>query len=101
MLTPNLVTLAVSLVDLLDYVSGQRVVVVVDVVVVDVVVVDVVCNFSSAKTTRRLHRPMFGNISWPPGAKFSLSPKGELCPLRGLFTPSFTPGLNTLYCLEE
>jgi hypothetical protein len=52
MLTPNLVTLAVSLVDLLDYVSGQRVVVVVDVVVVDVVV-----NFSSAKTTRRLQRP--------------------------------------------
>jgi hypothetical protein len=54
MLAPNLVTLAESLVDLLDYVSGQRVVVV---VVVDVVVVDVVVNFSSAKTTRRLQRP--------------------------------------------
>jgi hypothetical protein len=26
---------------------------------------------------------------------------GEIYPLGGMFTPSFTPRVNTLYCLEE
>jgi hypothetical protein len=26
---------------------------------------------------------------------------GDICPLGGMVTPSFTPGVNTLYCLEE
>jgi hypothetical protein len=30
-----------------------------------------------------------------------LAPRGEICPLGGMFTLLFTPGVNTLYCLEE
>jgi hypothetical protein len=37
----------------------------------------------------------FNNIGWTPGVNFSprvtLAPMGELCPLKGLFIPSFTP----------
>jgi hypothetical protein len=28
-----------------------------------------------------------------------LAPSGEICPLGGMFTLSFTPGVNTLYIL--
>jgi hypothetical protein len=30
-----------------------------------------------------------------------LATRGEICPLGGMFNPSFTLGVNTLYCLEE
>jgi hypothetical protein len=32
---------------------------------------------------------------------FTLAHRGEIYPLGEMFTPSFTPGVNTLYCLEE
>jgi hypothetical protein len=35
----------------------------------------------------------------PLGANFA--PRGEICPLVEMFTPLFTPGVNTLYCLDE
>jgi hypothetical protein len=45
-------------------------------------------------------RPVFNNTSLPPGV--NLAPRGELCLLpSGMFAPSFTPGVNTLYSLEE
>jgi hypothetical protein len=36
-----------------------------------------------------------------PFLTLPLSPRGEIRPLEGMFTPSFTPGVNTLYSLEE
>jgi hypothetical protein len=41
----------------------------------------------------------FNSMSLPLGVKFDT--KGELWPLGWMFTPSFIPGVNTLFSLEE
>jgi hypothetical protein len=49
--------------------------------------------------------PVFNNMVCPQGWNFPLggniAPRGELCPLGRIFTPSFPPWVDTLYCLEE
>jgi hypothetical protein len=45
------------------------------------------------------HRGPFLSSSLAP--RGALGPQGEICPLEVKFTPLFTPGVNTLYCLEE
>jgi hypothetical protein len=50
-------------------------------------------------------RLVFNYKVCPPGWSLTLgmklAPKGDLCPLRGMFNPSFTPQERTLNCLEE
>jgi hypothetical protein len=40
-------------------------------------------------------------LTLPLTPRGELGPRGEICPLGGMFTPSFTPQGGTLYCLEE
>jgi hypothetical protein len=42
-----------------------------------------------------------GPQEWNRPLVVNLAPRDEICPLGGMFTPSFTPRVNTLYCLEE
>jgi hypothetical protein len=42
-----------------------------------------------------------GPQGWTLPLGVNLAPRGEIWPLRGMFTPSFTPGVTNLYCLEE
>jgi hypothetical protein len=46
-------------------------------------------------------RPICSILNFTPRGE--LGPRGEICSLGGMFTPSFTPhpGENTLYCLHR
>jgi hypothetical protein len=56
------------------------------------------------KIVNRLQRPVFNNMVCPQGWSLplwvNLAPRGEICSLGGMFNPSFTPGVNTLYVEE-
>jgi hypothetical protein len=67
-------------------------------------------RFLAAWSQKALHwvpiqRPVFNNMFAPQGWSLALgvnlAHRGELCLIGGMFTLLFTPGENTLYCLEE
>jgi hypothetical protein len=66
----------------------------------------ILCTFLQPryrKIIRYIDVTKAGNWDYTEGGSYhyEFAPRGQLWSLGGMFTPSFTPRVNTLYCLED